>query len=523
MRDTKNYPSRSSEEEMWISVAYGVMGKWKGIWTSIEKRLSILTLFKGLGLIATFAVIIRVLVLSFSPTIQLDPFVVPADLEKAGFSSQAFTNELVDQIAALKDEANTFAEKDTVLLDSQSELPDIQIPASTLSLRSIVQFVQEFVRFQPSRVGGEVTLNPWVRSPDGVSQTLKITIRVQRGDDRVVSQLYLMPNDPVNAVAQSAAEIIKMVDPYLAAVRLYEAGQSEAALNVANGCRGHRAKWAWILRGNVYDDDKNEQMAMFAYNQALFGTKPDCRKYWLWLSRDSASACSVAYYDRGLILAEEGRYNEAITDYREATHLDGRNTDAYEEWSWALFDDGDYEGAIRTYRKAHNTSTAIYKNWGAQLLDEHDYDAAAAMYRAASELHGEDADALNGLGNALYFKGDYAGAAAVYEKATKVSTDNTAAYYNWGNALYRERDYDGAIVKFKKALSFESSNSAAEYVKILNNLGISYMYSGDFDQARGYFNEALTKCGVTANGCKAVEKNLELFNAAQSAQVQQVR
>jgi tetratricopeptide (TPR) repeat protein len=415
-----------------LSAVFNIFRDWLAELTFLKARLAVLTFLKALGIVFTLVVLVLILIETFRPVIRIDAFAMPHDYEARGFTAQAFSNQLMDAIETIKAETDTFAKKETFSLADSNNLPDFELPETKLSLRAIAQSLQAFLHLQPPHVSGEIIVLPPPESqPKGdrliaSAKTLLVTIRLTDNGERASSQFHLAAPDSQAVVSAAAEEVVRMIDPYIAAVRMYDKGRPKEAFRLLDQCRGDSVKWSWILRGNIFQDEGNYSRAESAYKTALFSIQPDCGKF--WLKRYYRPICGLAYLNWGTVFDAKGDYDGAIAKYQEAVELDPEHAYAYNNWGNALYHKGDYDGAIAKYQKV-------------------------------VELDPKYAEAYNNWGNALYDKGDYVGAIAKYRKAVEVDPKYASAYHNWGIALYREGDYEGAIAKVKEALALDSENS----------------------------------------------------------------
>jgi tetratricopeptide (TPR) repeat protein len=169
--------------------------------------------------------------------------------------------------------------------------------------------------------------------------------------------------------------------------------------------------------------------------------------------------------DRAHAFAAEGKWAEAIAEYRAALRADPNNTLALNGLGMALARTGDLDGAIEQYRRALN---AIQQN--------HD----------TSGLAPETATVHDNLGVALRKKGDIAGAIAEFRKAVEVEPRNSHAHDNLGLTLEAQKDLDGALTEYQTALKLDGGCCQAQY-----NIGRVLEKKGDLDAAVATFETAL--------------------------------
>lgn len=164
---------------------------------------------------------------------------------------------------------------------------------------------------------------------------------------------------------------------------------------------------------------------------------------------------AIAHDNLGLVLAEQGKPEEAIAQHREAIRLNGN------------------------YSKAHN-------NLGAVLAPLGKLDEAISEYRVAIKLDQNNADAYNNLGAALATKGALDEAVGHYRTAIRLNPNNSAAYNNMGAALANLGKLDEAVASFREAVRIKSHYGAAHV-----NLGIALSSQGKFDEAIAHYRVAI--------------------------------
>lgn len=156
----------------------------------------------------------------------------------------------------------------------------------------------------------------------------------------------------------------------------------------------------------------------------------------LTLTRDNW----VVENDLGLALAAAGRYEEAVSHYREAVRIRPADARLRNNFGVSLINlrrldqaTVQLQESLRLdpdYFKAHN-------NLGIVLYERGDYDAAAASCAAALRLKPDYPEAHNNLGNALLRLGRPAAAAAQYREALRLRPGFAEARANLGLALSR--------------------------------------------------------------------------------------
>src|SRR5713101_6810424 len=87
----------------------------------------------------------------FRLVVLIDPVSVPKAFEEQGFTGQVVAAEIADKTASIEEAVNTAAApKGQLRLASDSSAPDIEVPETKLSVRSITQLLQVFLHRQPA-------------------------------------------------------------------------------------------------------------------------------------------------------------------------------------------------------------------------------------------------------------------------------------------------------------------------------------------------------------------------------------
>ena len=156
---------------------------------------------------------------------------------------------------------------------------------------------------------------------------------------------------------------------------------------------------------------------------------------------------SVIHNNLGVVLAQQGKTQEAIAHYTEALRIKPDYTDAHNNLGVALARQGKTQEAIAHYTEA----LRIKPNY--------------------AEVH-------YNLGNALARQGKIQEAITHYTEALKIKPDYVGAHYNLGNALVRQGKTQEAIAHFAEALRIKPDFADAHFA-----LGLAYLMIGNRDSA----------------------------------------
>ncbi len=137
---------------------------------------------------------------------------------------------------------------------------------------------------------------------------------------------------------------------------------------------------------------------------------------------------------QGMVLLNEGKYEEAIKTYQKALAINPKSVIANYEISTAYLEIQDYQNALKYSSKAMDLDKMIYLK--------------------ASIVKGT---ALDNLGKSYE-------AIDVFKKALKKADNDYLLYYNLGLVYYNQKDYKNAEVTLCKGLSYNSNHAPSHLI-----------------------------------------------------------
>ncbi len=140
--------------------------------------------------------------------------------------------------------------------------------------------------------------------------------------------------------------------------------------------------------------------------------------------------CWMAHDDLGVVLVEQGRFQEAIGHYQQALQL-------------------------RPGAEVHN-------NMGIALARQARFQEAISHYQQALQLRPDYAEAHNNLGIALFRLGQVQEAMVHWQRALEIKPDYAEAHNNMGNALLKLGDVQKAIDQYEQALRIKPDYAQAQ-------------------------------------------------------------
>jgi len=198
-----------------------------------------------------------------------------------------------------------------------------------------------------------------------------------------------------------------------------------------------------------------------------------------------------AWINKGIVLSNQDKYDEAIKAYDEAIRLDPEDATAWNNKGSALGNLDKYDEAIKAYDEAIRLDPeddSVWNNKGAALHNQDQYDEAIKAYDEAIRLDPKHGSAWNNKGKALGDLRRYDEAIKAYDEAIRLDPKHAGASNNKGVALFNQGKYDESIEAFDEALKLDPDLAEAWYNK----------------------GKALEVLGKTAEADAALEKAKEL-------------
>ncbi|MCG6657309.1 tetratricopeptide repeat protein [Halomonas campisalis] len=190
-------------------------------------------------------------------------------------------------------------------------------------------------------------------------------------------------------------------------------------------------------------------------------------------------------YRIGIIHHGRGNHDLARKAYRWALEVDSQHVGAGTALGIVLLQQRDFEGAERHLTpiasrrnapwQAHNALGVI-----ADMRGEH--GQAESHYRQALDASPNTPLVLNNLGYSRYLAGDWPGARQSLRRAVSANPHYELAWRNLGLVYAREGDHETAI---------EAVSRNGDRAKAYNDIGYISMLEGRFQDAMGFFEEAM--------------------------------
>ncbi|MBN2161215.1 MAG: tetratricopeptide repeat protein [Spirochaetes bacterium] len=164
---------------------------------------------------------------------------------------------------------------------------------------------------------------------------------------------------------------------------------------------------------------------------------------------------SVFHNILGFALAQQGKFDEAISHFSEAL-------------------------------KSNPDNAGVHLNLGFALAQQGKFDEAIFHFTEALRLSPDDVGAHSNLGNVLAQQGKYDEAIHHYSEALRLSPNDVGTHTNFGVVLAQQGKLDDAVYHYSEALRFSPNDP-----RVHANLGIVLVQQGKLDEAIFHFSEAL--------------------------------
>ena len=200
-------------------------------------------------------------------------------------------------------------------------------------------------------------------------------------------------------------------------------------------------------------------------------------------------ADAEAHRRRGQGLYSQGKFDEAIAEYKEALRINPRYAPAHNGLGTALNRQEKLDEAVAAYKEAIRIQPGYaqaHYNLGLSLGAQGNLDEAIPAYKEAIRINPKYEIAHCDLGNALHNQGKLDEAIAEYKEAIRINPKYDRAYYCMGNSLSAQGRVDEAIDSFKESIRL---NPRFSWVHV--NLGKLLDDLGSVDESIAEYKEAI--------------------------------
>jgi tetratricopeptide (TPR) repeat protein len=246
---------------------------------------------------------------------------------------------------------------------------------------------------------------------------------------------------------------------HIYALMLLDAGRREEAMPHLRAAAPavptarHDLGFSLYLDGK-YDEAIDELRAMLR----IWESPPPSHPHWQEPVRYQVVS---AFTTIGSARAKQGRWAEAIVEYRRALAVDPDHAEALGHLGDALLAQGSLDEAsvqYGRYLKLRPNDAGAATNWGMTLLRLGRHDEAIEAFRKAADV---DPRQTRNLANALYDKGDIDQALVAARRAVAALPDDPYAHDVLGRSLAAQGNFAEAVVHFERALRIDPAHEDA--------------------------------------------------------------
>ncbi len=188
---------------------------------------------------------------------------------------------------------------------------------------------------------------------------------------------------------------------------------------------------------------KHDFAAALELYETLLREVPDSPKLW---------------NERGVVLHQAGRTDEALASYQQAVGVDATYTLAWNNLGVIQAHKTDSDPAIDSFRNAlqmRGGFTAARLNLALLLYQLRRFQLALEAYRQVLASEPNSAAAWNGVGLVLVELKRFPDARNAFVRAVEADPDHAGAHYNLSFTLSNLGDFDGALRATKRALELD--------------------------------------------------------------------
>ncbi len=201
------------------------------------------------------------------------------------------------------------------------------------------------------------------------------------------------------------------------------------------------------------------------------------------------SSNATELYNRGNILYNLKRYEEALAAYQKVSKIRPYYAEAWEKQGNILYNLNRHSEAIDAYEKAIQLQPDYVEAWtgrGVVLDASKRYEEAVASFDEALKIQPYSVEAWKDRGDALLNLRRYEEAISSYDRAVKLKPDYYQAWYSRGWALHNLQQYEKAVASYDKAVEFKLDYDSAWYSR-----GNSLLKLGRYKKAVESYDRAV--------------------------------
>ncbi len=182
----------------------------------------------------------------------------------------------------------------------------------------------------------------------------------------------------------------------------------------------------------------------------------------------------LAHYNLGIVLAQQGKFDEAIASYEQALRYKPDDVETLDNLGAALNAQGRLAEAVTRWRQAvrhRPADAAAHNNLGIAYARQGDLDRAQREFKLSLMINPNDFESHANLGSVYLSQGRFAEAAEQFHAALRINPGVMSLHLSLGVALTQLGWKDEALAELRMVLQVEPSNSVARAA--LRQLGVA--------------------------------------------------
>ncbi|MCG8406060.1 MAG: tetratricopeptide repeat protein [Phycisphaerales bacterium] len=186
-------------------------------------------------------------------------------------------------------------------------------------------------------------------------------------------------------------------------------------------------------------------------------------------------------------------YHDPVLIWEDTVEKAPHNARAHNSLGWSLLEQGRTDEAIRRFHDASaqdSTYAAAHANLGTALMQKGDYPGAIKAFRTAFEIDPREfgAEFHLKLATAYFMAGEHASAVGTYQGVLETEPEacDESDYLHYGNALSTLGRLDEAVTAFRKSVAMNPT-----YAKGYYSLGNVLSWMNDLNGAMNAYREAI--------------------------------
>ena len=196
--------------------------RWRRLREDLAGRTKDILSIKVLLILLVVAVAFWYVFRDSGQTYYFDAISVPKELQDQGITAAYLTARISEKLTSIERSVANASPKDSILLSKdEAEPPEIEIPATHVSLRTVTRELQRWMKREPTRINAEVVVpGAATLSSDGkgrgTGEPLELTFLILRAEGPLVGARVRVDGSDVDGLIDaSALAILKVINPYL--------------------------------------------------------------------------------------------------------------------------------------------------------------------------------------------------------------------------------------------------------------------------------------------------------------------